>query len=267
MTWQKGDPVEISRVGKRADCLTMDQFEPFLRRNKNFNIAVMPVIQVDSDSEEGSNVARELGVSSTESVWIVRTRRGWRAIYRLDPDRVGLRNLIKANAVDLDLLINSPALVPPSIHPSGFGYRWVPGNSPLDFPFQELGTPPVPLLNWWETASNPRRVTTNPRDPIYGSGFVEEVRRAVEASQYRGLSSPNSEGWQSGNCVFPDNHSNGDRNASFSVNFKLSGWTCFGGCGSGSLTDLASRLKITIPVIHGRGRHIYSVRVTEGAVR
>ncbi len=266
MVWQPEHPVSRDLVGRRADCTNLEQLNLFRHRTPNLNIAILPVIQVDADSPVASITARELGVSSGAAVWIIRTRRGHRAIYRPDPDRPDLRNAVKARGVDLDLLINSPALVPPSVHPSGFHYRWIEGHSPFDVRFNELDTPPAVLLDWWENTSKPRREIPSSGTPIHGIGFIATLRGIVEAKQARGLASPNSDGWQSGNCVFPENHRNGDRSASFSINFELAGWTCFGGCGSGTLADLAERLGIPAPVVRGRGRHVHSVRITEGSV-
>lgn len=254
---------EGERKGRRVECFSLDDFDPWLRRVPTLNIAVMTVIQVDADSPEAVVQAAELGVRSTGRVWIIRTRRGWRAIYR-PPARFALQNCVKAGGVDLDLLINSPALVPPSVHPSGVHYLWVDGHTPKDIPFHDLDEPPTLLQDWWGNLVRPVR-TTPVREELHIGDMVSALREAVESRQLRGsLASPNSDGWQSGNCVFPENHKHGDRGRSFSINFQRGGWLCYGGCGKGTLNALAERLGISAPIVQrGRRQSIRSVMVAD----
>ena len=53
-------------------------------------------------------------------------------------------------------------------------------------------------------------------------------------------------------CPWPENHSRGDRNPSFSVNIETGMWICFGGCGAGPLTALVQRLNNLNPVEAGK---------------
>ena len=140
-------------VGGRAECRTLEELEHYLDRVPTLNLAILGVAQVDADSSEAITRAAQLGVTSDARCWIIRTRRGWRAIYR--PPDCELTNQVKAGDVDLDLLVNSPAIVPPSVHPSGAPYHWAPGHSPADIPFADLETPPQLLLEWWELLCRP----------------------------------------------------------------------------------------------------------------
>lgn len=233
-----------SDAGGRAECHALEEFERYLDRVPALNMAILGVAQVDADSPEAVARAAQLGVSSDARCWIIRTRRGWRAIYR--PPGRELTNRVKAGDVDLDLLINSPALVPPSIHPSGAPYCWAPGHSPTDIPFADLEIPPPLVLQWWELLCRPPArlgytVGENNR------GLVDTILGVVAArSRKSTLPSPGPTGWISTNCPFPEAHKHGDREPSFSVHAEHAGWICFAGCGSGSGRQLAERLGIPV---------------------
>ena len=44
-------------------------------------------------------------------------------------------------------------------------------------------------------------------------------------------------------CPWPENHRNGDRHPSFSINTDTGAWICYSSCGAGYLVGLVSRLK------------------------
>ena len=231
-------------AGGRAECRTLEEFEHYLGRVPTLNMAILGVAQVDADSPEAIARAAQLGVTSDARCWIIRTRRGWRAIYR--PPGRELTNQVKAGDVDLDLLVNSPALVPPSIHPSGAPYRWAPGHSPADIPFADLEIPPPFLVEWWEFLCRPpaRRGYTVGEN---NRGLVDTILGVVAARSGKGtLPSPGPSGWISTNCPFPEAHKHGDRERSFSIHVEHGGWICFAGCGSGSGRQLAERLGIPV---------------------
>ena len=247
-------------AGGRAECRTVEEFERYLDRVPALNMAILGVAQVDADSPEAIARAAQLGVSSDARCWIIRTRRGWRAIYR--PPGRELTNRVKAGDVDLDLLVNSPAIVPPSIHPSGAPYRWAPGHSPAEIPFADLEEPPVLLVEWWDLLCNP------PDRPVHAFGGVDvdllgAVMREVGARSRKGsLPAPGRSGWISTNCPFPEAHAHADRERSFSINAEHGGWICFSGCGQGSVRELARRFGIEVARAERTRRGGQSVRHT-----
>jgi len=231
-------------AGGRAECRTLEEFESYLDRVPALNIAILGVAQVDADSLEAIARAAQLGVSSDARCWIIRTRRGWRAIYR--PPGRELTNRVKAGDVDLDLLVNSPAIVPPSIHPSGEPYRWAPGHSPAEIPFADLEIPPPLLVEWWEFLCRPPRSSFD-RFGAADRDLVEAVFSEVARRSRKGaLPSPGPTGWISANCPFPEAHKHGDREPSFSIHAEHGGWICFSGCGKGGARQLAERLGIPV---------------------
>jgi len=245
--------------GRRAECRTLEEFEHYLKREPALNIAVLGVAQVDADSPEAIARAAQLGVSSDARCWIIRTRRGWRAIYR--PPGRELTNQVKAGDVDLDLLVNSPALVPPSIHPSGTPYRWAPGHSPADIPFADLEIPPPLLEDWWELLCRPPRPSFDPSGAV-DRDLVEAVLSEVARRSRKGaLPSPGPTDWISTNCPFPEAHRHGDRKESFSLHAEDAGWICFAGCGKGGGRQLAERLGIDVTQVRRTHRGaVQSVR-------
>jgi hypothetical protein len=125
----------------------------------NFGAILAPkfesrLVVVDIDGAEAVPKLKDLGVSSTHSVWIARTGRGNLQCYYLwDSTNPPPQRVIRADGLPVDLLSNGFAVVPPSSthrEPKGGGsYRWLMGHSPTDIPQTELDTLPDALLEWW----------------------------------------------------------------------------------------------------------------------
>ncbi len=218
----------------------------------NLNVAIMTVAQVDADSPEAIALAAELGVSRNEANWIIQTRRGWRALYQ-PPTTVQVWNVIKAGEVDLDLLINSPAVVPPSVHPKGHLYRWAPEHSPADISFEDLAEPPQLLQEWWSNRCHQteRWQNTDNKPLMQPRGFVEAIRGSLQANALKPIRE-NAKGEALTNCPWPENHKRGDRSGSFSVNFNMQVFNCHVCNVGGSFRTLAEQLRIPVDTVERR---------------
>lgn len=232
--------------GGRAECRTLAEVEAYLDRAPALNIAILGVAQVDADSAEAIDKVRELGVTAAARCWMVRTRRGWKALYRKPNRKIWNQGLGVTHGLELDLLVNSPAIVPPSVHPAGTHYTWGEGHSPADIPFADLEEPPPLLVEWWDLLCNP------PDRPVHTFGGVDAdllgvVMRELGARSRKGtLRAPGPSGWIPTSCPFPEAHAHADRDESFSVNAQHGGWICFSGCGKGSVRELARRFGIPV---------------------
>lgn len=253
-------PLWDREANTRAECRTLEEFQRYLARVPALNIAVLGVAQVDADSAEAIEKVRGLGVTSKARCWIVRTRRGWRALYRPPDRKIRNQGLGVTHGLALDLLVNSPAIVPPSVHPTGKPYTWAEGHSPAEIPFADLEQPPVLLVEWWDLLCNP------PDRPVHTIGgpsvdLLGAVMREVGRRSRRGdLPAPGPGGWIPTNCPFSERHEHGDRDRSFSISAQHGGWICFSGCGKGSVRELAGRLGIAVEqVTRGRGGRVAGV--------
>ena len=107
-----------------------------------------------SNGSQAIDWAREVGVSSRDLVWIVRTGRGGQAIiYRHNPN-LELKRTVEPDGIPIDLLVNGIQVAPPSNtfrEPRGGGlYTWYEGHSPSDIPVTELMEPPDALIEFWQ---------------------------------------------------------------------------------------------------------------------
>ena len=236
----------------------INDFERWLTRTKGLigsgpfiNMAIVEgqIVQVDCDTDEAIELAQRYGVDLDGAVWIVKTARGWKYFYKNpgDPRLLNRINLggCECHPAGLDLIANSPAVCPPSIHKTGALYQWGAGHSPTDIQYRDLDDPPPEIIERWlrgyQRPHQAREVIPQSAD------LVEAVRASLAALSRRGLRE-GAGGWTSTNCPFPDHgKGRGDRGASFSVNFAdAGGWICFAGCGKGSLADLAKRLGLAV---------------------
>lgn len=277
------DPARHAREGKwRAECHTVAEFEPFLAREPDLNIAVLGVAQVDCDDARAQAWAREYGVSRSQSAWFIRTRRGWRAVYRPPAGAEGLVDRTKAGCycqdladetqravcayhsrfpqdrgrLELDLLVVVPCIVPPSIHPSKVSYQWANGHSPSDIPFGELDEPPALVVDFWQNITKPKAEYPYRQFP-QGHGFEAALKAALrpEMGQFK---PEDKDGWIDRiHCPFPSHQ---DEDPSFSVNFRWGAWKCWSMCGTGGLRRLAEQLNVPVPTLWrlpGGGRAIH----------
>jgi len=250
----------------RLDMTCLADLETELLRLPDMNLAVLGIVVVDTDNDAAVRLAGRLGVTSEAPIWILRSRKGWHALYR-PPRRDDLVNVTKNGdheadpLVELDLLIHSPAIIPPSVHKSGRLYRWAQGHSPADIPWPELAQPPVLLLEHWANISRPK-APSHVRPVGQPRGFEAAIRAWLAPLAKRGvLKAPNSRGWVNEiHCPLPG-HSG--RNAGFGVNFESGAYNCFSRHGGGSLTALAERFGIEAPRAWRR-RHGRIVTETPG---
>ena len=215
------------------------------------NLAVMGLAQVDADDDASIEWAREYGVTSDDNVWIVKTRRAWRALYR-DPEDDRLRLTTKAFGFKLDLLVNSPALVPPSIHPSGFHYQWAPGHSPTEIRFDQLSLPPVLVREKWAEIHRPKMTARSSAPLAQPRDLAASVEQEVERRSRTGLTAPNRDGERKASCPFPENHSGGDAHPSFWLNGPKEVYLCRSSCGGGSYKELADKFGLLVPTVDRR---------------
>ncbi|NQW19487.1 MAG: bifunctional DNA primase/polymerase [Chloroflexi bacterium] len=237
---------------RRADVTDLEIWNKWVEFAPSLNIAVMSVAQVDADSPDAVALAGELGVSSEDAVWIIATRRGWRAIYR-PPASVQVWNLIKAGGVDMDLLVNSPAVIPPSVHPKGHLYKWAQGHSPVDIAFADLAEPPQLLQQWWSNRCHQtERWQEQDNKPLMQpKGFLEAIRGTLQANAIKSIRE-NANGEALTNCPWPERHKRGDRNGSFSVNFRKQVFNCHVCQVGGSFQTLADLLGIPVDTVERR---------------
>jgi len=234
----------------RLDMTSLDELETQLRRLPDMNLAVLGIAVVDTDNDAAVQLAGRLGVTSDAAVWILGSRKGWHVLYQ-PPGRDDLVNVIKNGdpeadpLVELDLLIHSPAIIPPSVHKNGRPYRWARGHSPADIPWSELAEPPVLLLEHWANRSRPKP-PPHARPIGQPTGF-EAAMRAWLAPRAKGgaLKTPNSRGWI--NEIYCPLPGHSGRNAGFGVNFDAGTYNCFGRHGGGKLSDLAEQFGIEAP--------------------
>jgi hypothetical protein len=113
-----------------------------------------PVLAVGLDVYKDNGVAahewaKEVGISSRDDVWIMRTGRGGITVVYHQPSDLELRRNIEGNAIPVDLLVNGYQVAPPSDTSSlldgGGLYRWRPGYSPRDIHVADLMDPPDAL--------------------------------------------------------------------------------------------------------------------------
>jgi len=238
----------------RLDMTSLDDLEDQLRRLPDMNLAVLGVAVIDTDNDSAVHLAGQLGVTSDAAVWILRTGRtdskGWHVLYR-PPGRDDLVNVVKNGnpeadpLVELDLIIHSPAIIPPSVHKSGRPYRWIRGHSPADIPWSELAEPPLLLQEHWANRSRPKPPPH--AAPIQQPAGFEATIRAWLAPRAKGgvLKVPNSRGWI--NEIFCPLPGHSGRSATFGVNFEAGTYNCFSRHGGGKLTDLAEKCGIEAP--------------------
>lgn len=229
------DPV----TGWRVVIDNADAWRNFRARHPRCNVALIwPGCQVDLDSEDADRWARERGVPGG-TYWAIRTGRGVRYLYAALPECPS--TFIDASHAFADLLApGSLALVPPSIHPNGTRYEWIPGHRPADIPFDDLDTPPTAIVDAWHTlkASVPKRSITRTDAAPGWLGLVFDAICDHLAGSGRRIHE-RGDGAFTTTCPFHD-----DRHPSLSVHPER-GWKCFAGCGEGRLTSLAVRLGIT----------------------
>ena len=105
----------------------------------------------DVDGQTGLDLTRRLGVNSRLRIWISLTGSSRRDDPHLHfffrhPTGIRLPRRIRPSGLELDLLVDGYAIIPPSdtgFEPKGGGlYRWAPGHSPFDIPIADLDEPP-----------------------------------------------------------------------------------------------------------------------------
>lgn len=225
---------------------TTDELKDFKRMHQQFNLALYWLgCQVDMDSNEAIEWGRQHGVNSLEQVWILKTARGCRVFYTSPKDCPP--TYIDSTHKRPDLIAPGRlAVVPPSIHPSGFKYMWVKGHSPMDYPPNELTTPPTSIMKSWMSLKQPsiKRINRNENAPVWISLVFEAIYDYLVGKGH--ILRQRLDGGFITTCPLHDDH-----NPSLSIHPQY-GWKCFSGCGEGRLTLLAALLGIEIE--HWRSR-------------
>lgn len=234
---------------ERVECRSLAELDPWLRRHPRMNLAILGMIQIDCDDAASIDLVRELGISRDNRCWFVKSRRGWKAFYRIPEHSGDLHNHTSGvDGTHLDFLINSSLIVPPSIHPkTGVHYVWSPTHNPRTIPFADVQEPPPLILGKWRQVIEPRRETSmSAVTEITNDEFSQSILRALEAYAPRGLKGPNGKGFITGiRCPLPE-HGTADKSAGFGYHDKNGSYNCFK-CGGGNAIELARKLRITTP--------------------
>lgn len=204
------------------------------------NWALLGMVQLDPDSPQAMAWVRDVGITSNDPAWILRTRRGYKPIFRAPVDCPKTHNDPTHRVADLGgpktLLV-----IPPSIHPSGSRYAWVPGHSPADIPYDRLSEPPLAVMSYWRSVTSPTTLplTYSNNAPDYLSLIYDAIVAKLERDGLR--LRPTHDGGLQGDCPF--HHSQGHK--AFVIHPEKGAW-CFAGClQNGRLTSLAIKLGIT----------------------
>lgn len=114
------------------------------------------VVGVDVDGPEGEEGLRELSGGHLPDTWEYQTRPGRRRLIYALPE--GVRIPSTRPRPKLEILSDGvQAVLPPSLHPLGHRYTWVPGRDPWTF------GPPAPAPGWLQALGN--RPETVPAPP------------------------------------------------------------------------------------------------------
>ena len=225
------------QTGWRMRILDTEQvWAAFRGRYPRCNLALIsPGCQVDVDGQEALDWAKSTGLA-TEGAWVLRTGRGWRLLFAPPSPCPPTHTSPTHQTPDL-LAPGRLAVVPPSIHPSGRAYAWLPRHSPLEIPATELASLPAAILGAWRQLKRP---STSSHRRARVPGWLDLVFQAVcDYLEHMGHHlRPVGNGGLTTTCPFHE-----DRNPSFSLHPER-GWICFAGCGQGRLTQLAARLGI-----------------------
>jgi hypothetical protein len=217
-----------------------DQLDNWLKIRPDSNWGLLGMVQLDPDSPEAMAWVRDMGIKSSDPTWILRTRRGYKPIFKAPIDCPKTHNDPTHKVADLGgpkTLI----IIPPSIHPSGFKYQWVPGHSPQDIPFDRLSEPPQIVMDYWKNVTSPTLSarTCKCNTPKYLMTIYDAIVAKLEMKGLR--LRPTHDGGLQGDCPF--HHSQGRK--AFVIHPEKGAW-CFAGClENGRLTNLALRLGIT----------------------
>ncbi len=227
----------------------------------DLNVAVLGVCQVDADDADSILLVKDLRVRFDRSCWGIRTRRGCRFIYKI-PHRTDVTHGTKVGGQELDLLTNAPAILPPSVHPSGHPYAWYAGHTPESVPASELSEPPNALLDWWAKHSVPKRPPPSRRPVQQPGDFIQSVINALSEHPRRPARQKGNGWYEPFHCPFTERHGRGDADPSFAVNVDSAAYKCWSCDSHGSFRDLAKRLNIPVSEIRRTRRGV----VVKGAL-
>lgn len=224
----------------RVVIATDDQLADWLRTHpRPHNWAILGSCQIDPDSPAAMAWAQTHGVVSA-GAWVLRTRRGYRLMYRAPADCPATSCDAQHTRPDL-LGPRSFGLIPPSIHPSGHAYAWVRGHSPADIAYPGLQEPPETVMAYWHSVATP---ATPARDHRPAPGYLGVIYEAIVARLERdGVRLwPTHDGGLQGDCPFHQSHGH----KAFTIHPERGAW-CFAGClDNGRLTALAVRLGVSL---------------------
>lgn len=158
---KQGDWKEFqSRLATEDEVRGWFDANPYL----NVGMALGPVSQlvgIDIDDEEGEDLLREFSGGNDPQTWEYSTGKGKRLLYRLAPGVAVSTAPFRRPGTEIEILrlmgAGSQIVLPPSIHPNGARYRWVPGKSPDDIPLAD-----VP--EWWQTRKAEDKQASVPHD-------------------------------------------------------------------------------------------------------
>jgi replicative DNA helicase len=135
------------------------------------------VLDVDGADGESSLEALRAGREAFVATPEVRTHRG-RHVYLEHPAGLEIKSSAEKYGKKLDVRANGGyVVVPPSVHPDGTVYSWMPGRSPFEIPFAPAPTWLLELLT--AEPPKPERKPYVPAHDVYG--HTRYGRSALEA--------------------------------------------------------------------------------------
>lgn len=196
-----------------------------MRRNIGLVCAWQGLTVLDFDTMPAYEMWQALyGVQSYE----VRTARGVHVYVYLDcPPEFTLK------WAGGDIKANGYVLIPPSIHPSGAGYK--ASNRPI-LRFRSLDDLLPPEL--WQNDAAERGLVSSPIDPIWsapvaaGNGRYSDINQRIRLLSFFGDAKPTGGGWYAVKCPLHD-----DKNASGWIDDRRNRYGCHA-CVNGSLSAI-----------------------------
>ena len=111
----------------------------------NVGVALGPVsamVGIDVDDDDGETLLTELSAGVIPETWEYTTGKGRRLLYGLPPGVVVVNHSYRRPGTEIEILRfmsqGGQVVLPPSTHPNGALYRWVPGRSPTDGPIADV---------------------------------------------------------------------------------------------------------------------------------
>lgn len=134
---------------------TIEEIEQWEQRFPNSNIGLVlgsrvGIIRIDVDGTEAKQYLAEISNGDLPNTWTYQSsQNGWAYLYRVKRD-IQLKKYSKSFSgehSELAILADGQqTILPPSLHPSGSKYEWLPGKGPDDIQLADAPTWAIDLL-------------------------------------------------------------------------------------------------------------------------